>query len=441
MIGLNRISKNELFYTIIITILISLGCFIYLITNNYITILIYFNFVFVFYSIIYCKYSIYSLIIFLSNYPIFPLIYKYYWNDGVSSLGISTLETHMVEILITILIFNIITMSFVFFSKILRKEHTLITSIYDIPKTEMYFFILIVLMSLIISMPHIPFLHASLENRQNVLLQGGAWNYVGLCAFAFLTAKHGKKHKVIFYVFIIMVVWNIGNYNRVDVMSLIIFYLIRYITLNKISKRKTIKYFAMLFLLFLFSIFVGEYRVSTSINANIFISFINSIGKTVSNIFNQSTAADIIHVYNTGIDYTKNLGLLYGDTYSFYLYSLVPFLGKYYANSHLFTNVLLKYYFNLGGGFFLTEPYLNFGILGVIFYAIMFNVLLYIILRKNNLPNYIYYVCMWTAAFRFQWYGLVYIERSFIQIIPLYLIIHAFFKFKNAKAFKPTNYN
>lgn len=433
-----KIKKSWAIFILALIISFLFSMISYSITNSFISALICINFIVTIYAIFYCKYSIYSLIIFLSNYPILPLMYKYYFNTGASSLGISALGLHMKEILLTILIFNIITLLFVLLSKSLKNESKIVYSIYNISKLEVCFFIFITIMSLIISMPHIPFYNASMSNRQAVLIQGGAWNYVGLCAFAFLMATN-KNKKIINFIFIFLVVWNIGNYNRADVLSLVIIYVIRLIKLNKISKHKQIKYFSMIFLLFLFSLFVGNYRVSNSMNNNIFIAFINSIGKTINDILNQPTAADIIHIYNVSIDYTQNLGFLHGSTYAFYLYSIVPFLGKVYSNMYLFTNVLNSYYFNLGGGFFLAEPYLNFGILGTILYGIVFNIIMYFILKKNNLINYVYYICIWIVAFRLQWYGLIYLERSFIEILPLYLIIHAFFKFKNAKAFKAIN--
>lgn len=433
---MKTINKHQLCIFMVCLILITLGLIISSITNDSIIILIYIDLIFIFYAFLYFKYSIYSLIILLSNYPIFPLIYAFYFNKGASSLGLNTLEIHIQKILITILIFNIITIIFVHTTKVLKSEKRLLKSSYNISKPEIFLFTCIVILYIAILLPHIPFID---PNRSDALLKGGAWNYTGLCAFAFLTAKGFKENKLATILFFVIILWNIGNYARADVVGLIVFYFVRYIVLNRLPTYKKVRYFTMLLVIFLFAIFVGEYRVSTNFNNNIFVSFVNSFGSLVQDVLNQPTAADIIHIYNVGIDYVQNVGLLHGSTYKFYIYSFVPFLGQYYADSNLFTNVLSNYYFNRGGGFFLTEPYLNFGIWGVMLYTIAFNIVLYIILKKNNLQNYIYYVCTWIVVFRLQWYGLIYIERSFLQIIPLYLIIHAIFIFKNKAAFKPLN--
>jgi hypothetical protein len=72
---------------------------------------------------IYAKYSIITIITIISNYPIFNLILKYYFNNGISSLNTEfSLPLKMNEMLFVIIIYNLMTLIFIFFTRFLEEE-------------------------------------------------------------------------------------------------------------------------------------------------------------------------------------------------------------------------------------------------------------------------------------------------------------------------------
>gem|GEM_PF-714927 len=384
------------------------------------------------------KYSILSIISLLANYPIFPLVWEYYYNKGASSLSSPFgLQLYMTQMLLGILIFNIINLYFVFFTDILKKEENMLNFKQNMIFNERLIFVLLATVSLLISMPTLPFTHVSdFSQVRKALVAGSAWNYLMICSMvAFLSST--KKITLFEGVFLgFIFAWSLGNFNRAEVIGLFVLLGLRYVSWEKISKKRKWIFFTMALIGIIFMMFLGYYRVqeSAASEQNILISFILDIKNQIIHLTNQNTAGDIIHIYNTAFHYTREFGFLYGKSYLMYIYSILPFTGGRYNNEYLFTNILQNRFYNLGGGYFLTEPYINFGYVGIAVYSLLFFILLKYIVKKPNFISYMYYGVFVSAIFRLQWYGMIYIERSFIQIIPFILLLQLLIRkvFKNS---------
>ena len=113
--------------------------------------------------------------------------------------------------------------------------------------------------------------------------------------------------------------------------------------------------------------------------------------------------------------------LLLGKTYITYLIKAIPFL-----DTELRTDTILQEkYSTAGGDFFLDEPLMNFGWLGVILYPIIEMGIYLLILRKKSKYRFFVWVFLTTNTFRTTWYGLLYIEKGLIYFIPiLYFILY-----------------
>lgn len=161
-------------------------------------------------------------------------------------------------------------------------------------------------------------------------------------------------------------------------------------------------------------IYIGEFRVG-----NDAINFLDLVKK----IFVQNTASDVAYVFNSSINYNKNNELLKGKTYVTYLVKTIPLLDY----SYRVENILQEQYNTPGGDFFLDEPLMNFGIIGIIIYPIIELGIYYLILKKHSDYSFFVWIFLMATSFRTSWYGLLYIEKGIIYFIPIiYIIVKMF---------------
>lgn len=135
----------------------------------------------------------------------------------------------------------------------------------------------------------------------------------------------------------------------------------------------------------------------------------------MQSFFTQSTASDLGHVFNGTLEYVDQKGLLYGKTYITYLQGIIPILEQPLRAGH----IIESYYHTAGGEFILTEPYLNFGFLGIVIIIPIYVSMVLKIIRKNSMYNRIVFYFLTLTAIRYLWYGLTYIETGIIYLIPL----------------------
>lgn len=77
----------------------------------------------------------------------------------------------------------------------------------------------------------------------------------------------------------------------------------------------------------------------------------------------------------------------------------------------------------LGGEFILSEPYMNFGVIGIILFPIIEFCIYSMILSKNNRYRFFLYSFLMLTVFRTSWYGWMYIEKAIVYFIPIIYVI------------------
>ena len=172
------------------------------------------------------------------------------------------------------------------------------------------------------------------------------------------------------------------------------------------------KYYIIGLIAFVVLVYIGEYRSGrTEINF-----------ETITRkMLVQNTAADVGYVYNSAILYKEANGLMYGKTYLLYIIKIIPLISsaKYDAVA-----ILQKTYNTAGGILNLAEPYMNFGVLGIVLFAIAELSIINFILKKKKDYNFFLYIFILATPFRVTWYGLMYIEKGIIYIMPVLYILY-----------------
>lgn len=356
------------------------------------------------------KISFFSIKIILCNYILFSAFSEY--NFG-ASYGLLHIEANLYydEMNLLIFLYNIIMLFIVTNSSIIKLEQEQIKNKFEIPKIAEYIFGIIAIVATIIALPTLPFLKD--YDRFNALLPGNAWNHIAIVALIFMipNLKKSKFGKIV-YAFVIF--WFLSHYERVDIIGLLIGLII--VMYHKREKKLKVKNYIALAVLIIVMLGVmntiGEKRMG--------IDSV-SVGKLIEKVFVQNTASDVAYVFNSAIDYNETHMLLLGKTYITYLIKAIPFL-----DTELRTDTILQEeYSTAGGDFFLDEPLMNFGWLGVILYPIIEMGIYLLLLRKKSKYRFFVWVFLIMTTFRTTWYGLLYIEKGLIYFIPiLYFILY-----------------
>lgn len=251
----------------------------------------------------------------------------------------------------------------------------------------------------------------SSQTRFDSLLPGNAWNHVALVTLVISCLSHFKDSRIVKYNSLFVIFWFLIHYERVDMFGFFIGMLILFNVKSK-TKLSLFKKIAVAFIfiiVFFLFIYIGEVRNGISD-----VSFTYILHK----ILIQNTATDVLYTYNCSIDYVEKFGFLHGISYSSYLYHLIPF-----ADSQDFIPSLLSINYPYPGGIFiLSEPFMNFGVSGVI--AIFFTLLMiiYCFAKTMSIYSYYAYVFLTVIIIRIMWYGIDFGFVSFIYILPIILI-------------------
>lgn len=408
----NKLLKNLPLFIINFFIIV-----FYLLFRNYNIILIG-NIVLTFFIVLKSKFSLFSIKAILIIYVLIAIAFQY--NTGIS-YGLLQMDLYPLKygiINVSIYLYLIILYFFITNTDILDSERKKINK--KVFNNNFFIFICCItaIAFSIVAFPSLNFTFGS-GVRFNSLLPGNAWNHVVVISLIMILPNL-KDNKLVKLTYLFCIFWFLIHSERVDmigVIFLVFVYFSNKIDIKKLNKKlKNINKIILLILIVLVFVIIGEVRSGRKID----LSFEYLCNK----ILIQNTAADVGYVYNVSIIETENNGYNYGETYLNYIYEIIPFIkSNYDASSYLRSN-----YSTAGGIFILSEPYMAFGLIGVIIFAIIEFIILNIILKKDG--NYTYYIYLYLLAtpFRVCWYGLVYIEKGIIYIIPLMLILRKILK-------------
>lgn len=351
-----------------------------------------------------CRLSFFSLKTIIVFYTLLPFFFKYNFNYVY---GIFQNTNSLYYLLINLVLFlYLFFWLFIYFNtEILNFEKEKYINKIDIKKSHAVFFAAMAIIVTLIRFPSLPFLKE--YNRFVSLLPGNGWNHVVMILLAFSIPKL-KESNFIKFAFLFVIVWFFGHYERVDCLGIICLLTIIFLSNVKLNFKKIfITVITFIFLFFLLNV-IESVRMGNSINlSNIF-----------TKVLVQSTASDVGYTFDRAIDYTKKNDLLYGSTYLKYIKETVPMLE--YKNSSI--NILNDEYYTVGGEFILNEPYMNFGILGIIVFSIIEFIYMYYLFKSKHIYSTFALYTLVFSVFRIVWYGISYVETALIWYIPLILL-------------------
>lgn len=360
--------------------------------------------------LIFCraKFSIFSIKTLLVIYVLIAMAFQFNFESsyGILEFSIYKLNFGMANFLC--FIYLLIIYIFIINSAILKQERDKQLEIHKISSISVLVCSIIAIVFSIIAFPRLIFGGARFES----LLPGNAWNHI--VVIALLLIYPNLKNSVIAKIsYIFAIAWFLITGERVDMIGVIICLFIivasnRFDGLNRTKLIQILKYIIIAICILFAMIAIGERRANRSI----------SLKNIVKRVLVQNTAADLGYVYNISIEFPNDYGFLYGKTYKNYLDSIIPFNQEYSA-AHLLKDT----YYSPGGIFILSEPYMNFGIIGVIAFSLCEMYILHWIIKRKTKYSYYLYLFILATTFRTSWYGISYIEKGIIYILPLLFLI------------------
>ena len=406
-----NILKNKKFQGIVIVVIILIITYIAYSMFKISNILFISNILMLMLILIKAKFSYFSMKAAVMNYILFAVFFQYNTGESYGILEISKIELNYFFINLLILIYNIISYLWISCSKVLINEKELLNENFMVGKLSTYFCCLIAIITALIAFPGMPFNDNYVSNRFVGLLQGNAWNHVSIVCLLFVLPNFKSRHLVkLTYIFVIF--WFVSHYERVDVIGLLFFCFIYFLARKRKIKLKTYVKFGTILLLCVFiMVYMGEKRAGNEKS----IGIQDILKKTLV----QNTAADIGYVFNSSIDFYKNNDLLMGKSYITYIIELLPFTDSSVRIGH----ILGEQYNTPGGEFILSEPLMNFGIVGVIGFQIVEYSIYTLILSKKSKYRFFLYSFLMMTVFRTTWYGWIYVEKAVVYFIPIIYVI------------------
>ena len=390
-------------------VLIWLLCFICAtLMNEYILLIL--NFFLCGLTIINGMISIISLWSFLSNYVILNIAYYYFTGDTYGILGY--VNVSFLPMLIYMLVLNVTLFTWSFATDFINREKRLLKYQGFVPgKSFSIGCCILALASAVIAFPTLPFTQ---EERFQALLPGNAWNHLAIISLIFVLPVV-KKYKFVLGTYVLVILWFLSHYERVDCIGLLIALLVIYLMVRSrktVDNGKIFKVGIICVLIFAVMTFLGEARVHATF----------SLTQLLRKFVTQNTACDVGYMYDIAIKYVEKNDFLWGKSYVRYLIELVPVLDASYLET---TNILAQSHgFLPGGSFFLNEPLMNFGLVGVVTIPNVYIFLVYKLIRKRTNYRYIVYVFLLATAFRYLWYGVGFIETGLVWIIPMIYLMY-----------------
>lgn len=358
------------------------------------------------------KISFFSLNTVVSTYPLIAVICEYYFDFSYGLLHVSTIPIHITQISICIFIFNAILGYMVFCTKAIEKEKKILKYI---PQKSTRFtceiFSIISAILIIIAFPYGLF---SFEHRQQAALGGSSWMLLALYA-VFFSLPYFKKSNVVKIFDVFTLIWYFLHAERVEFIGFL--FMIAIVVINQkniqLQTKDYIKFICLALVLVITFAFVGNLVRGSDLSFN----------SIIKSSLVQGSMVDMMYVFNTGIDFVEKNGLIYGKTLGVYLDKIMLLKDS----SSSYTYFLRNYAYNAGGGYALTDGYLNFGYIGVAVQSLIQLLWINFCLKKVSNYRYFCYCFLISMCFRYTWYGYYYYEKTPIIYIPLFILMQKIF--------------
>lgn len=407
--GFNVISYNKFFLRIIL-LLSMYSCVAFLKKPILCFFMVILLLVFI---VIKAKFSFFSVLVFLIDFCLWQSLIQELTGNTYGLLIYSSLQNEYFLLSNITFYFGIVVYVYLTKTKILEMERKKYLYRFIFSDISIITMLVISLIVTIFIFPSIPGIRLGKQRFNEGILPFSGFEIIPFL-FLSMTISALKKNKWIFFVYIFVIGWYIGHGERITALGFIIFLFIIYLSKKNIKFNflKIIKIGVLLIPIVLVFIWIGIKRTGDEY----VISIIDLIKKCVI----QPTACDVVHTFNCSVEMSKENGLLYGITYLSYIYELIP--GLY--DPYLTENVIAKSHVTAGGTLIFNEPLINFGIIGIIIFPIVFMQFIYFLLNKKNSKYWcgVWYVIV-IMVFRISWYGLNYPITSIVWILPISLAI------------------
>lgn len=326
-----------------------------------------------------------------------------------------TMPYYYNDLAISIISFLLTVLFFCWFTKIIQREKRYYITDCNLNRITAIVFIICALLLIILVFPSMPTLtYASGSRARNENVSYGlvmiALVLLGICL------DSCKNHKWFYGVYLFAIIWIFGHGERVELLGLLSYIALRYLNRidyssikNSIKKHKKRLVYTGVILAVIFAAIVGFKR--------------NDSGSTITikyfltNLFIQGTAGDTVYDFNCSADMWHTGEGLYGITYIDYLLQLIPGASTSYTPAE----ILFKEYNTMGGSLFFGEAMMNFGIVGVIIFNVIFMAFFNSFLNSTKHIKGWMWIPVVIEVFRICWYGIDgWILAAFIEVPILY---------------------
>lgn len=326
-----------------------------------------------------------------------------------------TMPYYYNDLAISIISFLLTVLFFCWFTKIIQREKRYYITDCNLNRITAIVFIICALLLIILVFPSMPTLtYASGSRARNENVSYGlvmiALVLLGICL------DSCKNHKWFYGVYSFAIIWIFGHGERVELLGLLSYIALRYLNRidyssikNSIKKHKKRLVYTGVILAVIFAAIVGFKR--------------NDSGSTITikyfltNLFIQGTAGDTVYDFNCSADMWHTGEGLYGITYIDYLLQLIPGASTSYTPAE----ILFKEYNTMGGSLFFGEAMMNFGIVGVIIFNVIFMAFFNSFLNSTKHIKGWMWIPVVIEVFRICWYGIDgWILAAFIEVPILY---------------------
>jgi len=405
------IKKKKLIEILYLVVLACVPLCTYFFELN-INIVFIFNLVLAFIICIKAKFSLISIQTVLINYILLPVFFQYNYGSSYGILEKGLIPVHYAAINYGVWLCNFMNLFFILNTSFLEKEKGILTKKIDMNLKKTYITATLAIVFTLIALPSLPFQTADARNLAiKALLPGSAWNHFAMVCLIFCIPKL-KESKFVKFSFAFTIFWFLSHFERVDVLGLILLLMIIYlVNVDKEKQKQKVLYIGILCVfLFLGMTAISKIRVNLEIH----------LSSIVKDVLVHNTVSDVAYTFNAAIHYNDIYGNLNGKTYKSYLIEAIPLLDS----DLKVEKIIQQNYATVGGNYLLGEPYMNFGILGILLFKIIELFIFYTMVTKKSNIFYFWYLFIIATCFRSMWYGLSYIETGMLYMVPLvYLLI------------------
>ena len=353
--------------------------------------------------------SVFLIIIaFIFSYPLFHLYYLYTGGDPVRIVDVvgmkyysSYLKEAFYGYFLCVLIFHSVLLS-------IRHKKLLIARTYTLTPVLLYSLIVLLLFMSVISYPWL----FGLAARREMLLPGNGWVSIYIGTYLILLLSQNSNSTILKSILFILLLYFIVSGERVNNMLYVVLLvgLVGGREVNLDAKRKGI--FALAGgLVLLLGYVAGNLRGGG-----------DALSLDFFYVFNYITVIESLHVYLSSFWYVDNIGNDSSVLLSM-IYSFIPFHSNGGAGSpYFFENIIASEVSTVGGGMFVTEGYLAFGLVGLCLWSLVSALLIKKCFISESIFLNSIFVVIFALAFRFFWYGWEYIITP-VYVMFLYLLV------------------